>query len=560
MLQIRESQWWSRQAALAFGLLFGVLGISAPPQAQGAFGLVEETRALVVDSGAGLVFKVNKTNGDIFSIRYKGGAELQQRTRGSHIASGLGPGTKVTGSVIGDSVVRVTLVTDEANASVRSLTHYLIVRKGMNHIYMATYPTTEPNVGELRWITRLEKDRFPDSPKPSNIRDASKTIESKNVFGCEDGTTRSKYYGDVQTHGKDRAMDLTCCGVSGPGVGVWMVYGNRESSSGGPFHRDIQNQTTEVYNYMNSGHNMTEPRRLNVLHGPYALVLTDGEPPPMPLDFSWIDTAGLDLIGYIPASQRGTVVGTASGLPSGRQGVVGFSNSSAQYWAVVGTDGTYLSPPIKAGTYDVQLYQGELAVGSGSVTVQAGVKVTLHLDVTPIPPALFRIGEWDGKPVEFLNGDKIITMHPSDIRLSPWRPLTFVVGVDPATKFPALQLRKVNSPTTIKFNLTRDQIADRLLRIGITCGYAGARPAIGVNEWHPDKPPGGVRQPDSRSFTIGTYRGNNAQFTYRIPASAFVPGENTLTIKPLSGSSDLSPWLSAGWAYDAIQLDEIPAR
>lgn len=560
MKQIQNRRCWSRQLALAVALLICVIGIVAPRQAFGAFGLVEEKKALVVDSGAGLVFRVSKANGDIISIRYKDGAELQQRTRGSHIASGLGSETKVEGAVIGDSIVRITLATDETNGSVRSLTHYLLVRKGVNNIYMATYTTNEPNVGELRWITRLEKDRFPISPKPSNIRDSSKTIESKDVFGCEDGTTRSKYYGDAQTHGKDRAMDMTYSGVTGPGIGVWMVFGNRESSSGGPFHRDIQNQTTEVYNYMNSGHNMTEQPRLNVLHGPYALVFTDGEPPQMPLDLSWIENAGLDLIGYVPAFQRGTVAGVANGISAGLRGVVGFSNASAQYWATVGADGAYLSPAMKPGSYDVKLYQGELAVGSGKVTVQAGAKTTLDLAATPIPPALFRIGEWDGTPVEFLNGDKIVTMHPSDARMSAWGPVMFTVGVDSAAKFPALQLRKVNSPTTIKFNLTKEQIANRVLRIGITCDYGGARPVISVNAWSPRKSPESARQPESRSFTIGTYRGNNAMFTYQIPASAFVVGENKLTVSPLSGSNDLSPWLSAGWAYDAIQLDKEPAR
>src|SRR2546430_9095343 len=54
------------------------------------------------------------------------------------------------------------------------------------------------------------------------------------------------------------------------------IMGNRESSSGGPFFRDINNQGSsqqELYNYMNSGHTQTEPYRMG-LHGPYALVVT----------------------------------------------------------------------------------------------------------------------------------------------------------------------------------------------------------------------------------------------------------------------------------------------
>jgi rhamnogalacturonan endolyase len=539
-------------------LLIVLAGMLAPLRMFAAFGLGDEAKVFVVDSGAGLVFKVDKANGNIVSIRYKGGAELQESKKGSHIASGFGHAT-VTGTVIGGNLIKITIATDANSGVAKSLTHYLIVRKGLNNIYMATYPTAEPSVGELRWITRLESSRFPNSPEPSNNRGTVKAIESKDVFGNADGTTRSKYYGDAKTHGKDRAMDMTFCGVSGNGVGVWMVYGTRESSSGGPFHRDIQNQSTEVYNYMNSGHNMTEPPRLNVLHGPYALVFTDGQPPALPLDTSWIDTARLDLTGYVPASQRGSVSGVATGIPPGLQGVVGFSNATAQYWAVVATNGAYTSPLMKPGAYDAQLYQGELAVGSGTVTVSAGAKTKLDLAAKPFPAAIFKIGEWDGTPAGFLNGDKIVTMHPSDSRMSAWAPVTFTVGVDPVGKFPALQLRKVNSPTIIKFHLAKDQIANHVLRIGITCAYAGGRPGIKVNAWSPAKIPDGSNQPKSRSFTIGTYRGNNALFTYTIPSSAFVAGENTLTISPVSGNSDLGPWLSAGWAYDAIQLDAAPA-
>jgi rhamnogalacturonan endolyase len=34
-----------------------------------------------------------------------------------------------------------------------------------------------------------------------------------------------------------------------------------------------------------------------------------------------------------------------------------------------------------------------------------------------------------------------------------------------------------------------------------------------------------------------------------------VSGANSMTITPISGSSDLGTWLSANWAYDCIELD-----
>src|SRR6185312_2233726 len=62
-------------------------------------------------------------------------------------------------------------------------------------------------------------------------------------------------------------------------------------------------------------------------------------------------------------------------------------------------------------------------------------------------------------------------------------------------------------------------------------------------------------QPNSRSFSVGTWRGNDTNETYTLPAGNLVVGQNTLTITPISGSGDLGPWLSAGWVYDAVELD-----
>jgi hypothetical protein len=148
----------------------------------------------------------------------------------------------------------------------------------------------------------------------------------------------------------------------------------------------------------------------------------------------------------------------------------------------------------------------------------------------------------------------IINRHPSDVRNQPWGPVMFNADTDTASSFPAIQFRGTNSPATIKFNLTSSQLIAYTFRIGFTCAYNGGRPDITMNAWNSaNLSPSS--QPNSRSFTVGTYRGNNALFSFSIPASAFVLGENTLVINPISGSSDLGPWLSAGWVYDALELD-----
>jgi rhamnogalacturonan endolyase len=525
----------ARASAIALGLATCLI---TPQQASAAFGVTSSGGFYTVDSGAGLVFKVNQSNGDISSIKFNGGPELQDQSKGSHISSGLGTGTSVAATTIGGNTIKLTL-------SQSPVTHYLVVKSGVNNIYMATYVTAEPTVGELRWITRLQSSQLPTVPTASDNRGNTGAIESTDVFGLSNGQTRSKYYGNQQ------AKDLTVRGVTGTGVGVFMAYGTRESASGGPFFRDIQNQTgtdSEVYNYMNSGHNQTEAFRVNVLHGPYALCFTTGSTPAVP-DMSFMSSLGLT--GWV--SGRGTVHGTVSGLDSGTTGLVGFANSSAQYWATV-SSGSYTRSGMKPGTYTATLYQGELAVATASVNVTSGGNATLNLSsALSHPTTIWKVGTWDGSPKEFLNGGNISQMHPQDNRNSSWGPKTFAIGAA-ANTFPAVQFRGANTPTTITFNLTSAQVAAHTLRIGITCAYNNGRPSVVVNG-HATTNPGASSQPDSRSITIGTYRGNNTTFTYSIPASSFVSGANSLTISPISGSSDLSPWLSAAWAYDCVELD-----
>lgn len=496
---------------------------------------------IVVNTGAGLVYTVNKSNGDIISCKLNG-VELQGSSKNSHIGSGLGSANVTWNTSPSGSTVLITVATS-------TLTHYYSSRGGENIIYMATYVTAQPSVGELRYIFRGNGSVLTGVPANSNNRNSTGAIESQDVYGYSNGQTTSKYYGN------DQAKDLTIRGVTGSNVGVFMAYGNREKSSGGPFFRDIQFQSggdTEVYNYMNSGHAQTEGWRIG-LHGPYALVFTTGSTPSVP-DFSWM--SGLNLTGWV--SSRGNVVlNGLSGMDSGYTYTIGFANSTAQYWTTASSSGSAVKQGIIPGTYTMTVYKGELAVYTENVSVTAGQTTTLNTRTITGDPssasAIWRIGNWDGTPRELLNGQTIPIRHPSDSRNPSWGPVTYAVG-SATNKFPAIQFRGQNTPTTITFNLNSSQAASsHVLRIGITAAYNNGRPSVTING-NTLSNPAASSQPNSRSFTIGTYRGNNATFSWTIPASYFNNGSNTITISPISGSSDLGPWLSAGWVYDSVDL------
>jgi rhamnogalacturonan endolyase len=557
----KESLRSATGLAIALGLLAacggattdGTMGVTARTARMmatvPAFGVTASGGFLTVSSGAGLVFKVNQSNGDITSITFNGGTELQDQNKGSQISSGLGATVAYT---VSGTVAKITLTTS-------TLTHYFLVRQNENNIYMGTYVTAEPTVGELRWVTRLAKSAFTSVPAESNLTGNTGAIESTDVYGLADGTTRSKYYGN------QRAMDLTIRGITGSGIGVFMAYGNRESASGGPFHRDIQNQTgfpesydangdAQVYNYMNSGHNQTEAFRMG-FHGPYALMFNDGTSTPSVPDMSWMSAYSLS--GWVDTTGRGKVVlNGLSGMNASYAYTVGFANSTAQYWAKASSGGGISLANMKPGTYTMTVYKNELAVYSEQVSVTAGGTTTINTRTISGDPststAVWRIGDWDGTPAELLNGQTFNVRHPSDSRNASWGPVTYAVG-SANNKFPAAQWKTgVNSPTKVTFNLTSGQVAAHTIRIGITAAYASGRPQITVNGWTSSAPAAST-QPDSRSMTIGTYRGNNTTFTYAVPASAFVAGTNTLTIDVASGSSGTT-FLSPGFAYDALDM------
>jgi rhamnogalacturonan endolyase len=519
-------------------------GILAPAARAASFGLSSSGGFYTVTTGAGLVFKIHQSTGGMTSLNFNG-TELQPSgTNESHVESGL-PSPTVSAQQTGNFIIITASTTSWYGSG--TLNHYYVAVNGQNNVYMATYVAS--GAGELRWIQYLNRGILTNINTPSDVNGGT-AIESTDIY-LVNGQTRSKYYSNRQ------AMNLTPRGVTGSGIGVYMAYGNRESSSGGPFFRDIEQQGTsasvEVYNYLWSGHNDTEAQRLGVLYGPYALMVAGTSTPAAP-DMSFMYSLGLN--GAVGTAQRGFVVGAAAGVASGTTAVVGFANADAQYWCGTGTNGDFSSPAMKPGQYVQTLYQDELAVATRSVTVTAGSTTTgqniTSTWMTPSSP-VFRIGTWTGAPTNFKNWPNLTWMHPSDTRMASWGPVTYTVGGNSVGDFPAYQWKAINNPSTVRFTLSAGQIAARTVRIGITAAYASGRPQITVNGWT-SPAPAASSQPNSRSLTIGTYRGNNTLYTYNVPASAFVVGTNTMIINVISGSAGLGGYLSPGISYDCVEM------
>ena len=263
-----------------------------------------------------------------------------------------------------------------------------------------------------------------------------------------------------------------------------------ESSASGPFMRDINSQTgdsdQELYWYMNSGHVRTEPWRFG-LQGPYAMTFaTASAKVSSALDTSFFEK--LSIQGYVPASARGSVAGSATGIPSQFESVIHWFNKNAQYWTKATADGKYTSPLMKPGTYTMRLYKQEFPVANETVTVTAGQTATKDIaSAEQNKPVIWRIGEFDGQPLELKNGDKIERMHPSDVRMEKWGG-SFTIGQSKAKDFPMALWSKEAGTVTVNFSLTEAQVKGHVFRIGTTLSFKGGRPSVKINSWTASDP------------------------------------------------------------------------
>ncbi|KAH1555209.1 hypothetical protein KXX57_004102 [Aspergillus fumigatus] len=506
-----------------------------------AFGITTTSSSYVIDANSPnpLKFTVNRSNCDITSINFYG-AELQYQGTGSHIGSGLGSAS-VSATQSGD-YIKVT-------CSTSTLTHYFVVHNGDPIIHMATYITAEPSIGELRFIARLNNELLPNEEPFGEVSNTSggTAIEGSDVF-LVNGQTRSKFYSS------ERFIDDHRHCVSGSAHRVCMILNQYESSSGGPFHRDINTNNGGQYNalywYMNSGHVQTEANRMG-LHGPYSMYFSRSGTPGTNIDTSFF--ANLDIQGYVPDSARGKVSGKASGADSTFKWVVHWYNDEAQYWTYTASDGSFTSPAMKPGTYTMVYYQGEYKVASTSVSVSAGSTTTKNISGSVTTgKTIFKIGEWDGQPTGFRNAANQLRMHPSDSRMSSWAPLTYTVGSSSLSDFPMAIFKSVNSPVTIKFTASSSQTGAATLRIGTTLSFAGGRPQVTVNSWT-GPIPSAPKDLNSRGVTRGAYSGLGEVYDVAIPAGTIVAGTNTITISVVSGSSG-DAFLSPNFIFDCVEL------
>ncbi|MFI6333650.1 rhamnogalacturonan lyase B N-terminal domain-containing protein [Streptomyces sp. NPDC050535] len=543
-----------RRRTFVLGSAATAAGVALSGTARAAsFGYTDDGSNYVVDTGANLVFKVSKTNGDLTSLIYRGTEYQGYDGKNSHVESGLGTST-VTITQSGSTIL--------ISVTYGTLKHYYAARSGENNVYVWTNKA-DTSVSATRYIVRVKAGLFLND-EPDSYTYAPTTIEAADVFAKSDGQTRSKHYSKL------RVIDYSYVGWTTGSVGLYVVRSNHEKASGGPFYRSLlRHQSADgggLYEILYYGENQTEAQRFG-LQGPYVIAFTDGGTPssalfPGTLTTSWADSLGIS--GYVAAGGRGRVAGVGiSGRDTAYAYTVGLANSAAQYWGSArASDGYFSVPGVLPGSYTLTVFKGELAVYTGSVTVTGGTTTTLNSIAIPSSNdpanagAIWRIGAWDGTPSGFKNAALMTYAHPSDPRAAAWTGNVVIGSGSETASFPAYIWQGVNSGLLVYFRLTAAQAAAaHTLRIGVTTAYANGRPRVTVNSWV-SAIPSPPTQPSTRSLTVGSYRGNNHTFTYSVPASAWLTDTsqyNVLRIDVVSGSGTTA-YLSAGTSFDALDL------
>ncbi|MFF1676622.1 rhamnogalacturonan lyase B N-terminal domain-containing protein [Streptomyces sp. NPDC058256] len=543
-----------RRRTFVLGSAATAAGVALTGTAQAAsFGYTDDGSNYVIDTGASLIFKVSKTNGDLTSLVYRGTEYQGYDGKNSHVESGLGTST-VTITQSGSTIL--------VSVTYGTLKHYYAARSGENNVYVWTNKA-DTSVSATRYIVRVKAGLFLND-EPDSYTYAPTTIEAADVFAKSDGQTRSKHYSKL------RVIDYNYVGWTTGSVGLYVVRSNHEKASGGPFYRSLlRHQSADgggLYEILYYGENQTEAQRFG-LQGPYVIAFTDGGTPssalfPGTLTTSWADSLGIS--GYVAAGGRGRVAGVGiSGRDTAYAYTVGLANSAAQYWGSArASDGYFSVSGVLPGTYTLTVFKGELAVYTSSVTVTAGATTTLNTIAIPSSndpanaSAIWRIGTWDGTPSGFKNAALMTYAHPSDPRAAAWTGNVVIGSGSETASFPAYIWQGVNSGLLVYFKLTAAQAAAaHTLRIGVTTAYANGRPRVTVNSWV-SAIPSPPTQPSTRSLTVGSYRGNNYTFTYSVPASAWLTDTsqyNVLKIDVVSGSGTTA-YLSAGTSFDALDL------
>ena len=207
-----------------------ITSLLAPTAVFAAWGYTDDGKNYVIDTGANLIVKVSKTNGDMTSIKYNGVEYNGQGGKNSHVESGLGASTVTIQQYTSPAnIIKVTV-------KYGTLIQTLVFRYGNANVYIFMNKK-DTSVTVSRYIVRIPPNIFTNNVNEDTdwVPDGAAAIESGDVNGLN-GQTWSKHYSG-KLYG--RTIDYDYVGYTNANVGVYMIRSNHEKASGGPFFRSL---------------------------------------------------------------------------------------------------------------------------------------------------------------------------------------------------------------------------------------------------------------------------------------------------------------------------------
>ena len=443
---------------LMCGGLFAKPALAAPPQPVTA---TEDASRIVMDNGI-VRLEVSKLKGNIVSVRYRHGGQDTEVSKTMYTSVSAGPTDKNAprprGSVQTEQNRPPHLAQntpDAADVQIESgptptfpfhtETHYILHRDESGFyaylVYTHTADMPAATIGEARFVikglpgTSVFTDHVVDRQRMGPVSTSPIVQQvSDATFLLQDGTIYTKY--DNSAFMADHYVH----GMTGHGIGLWMVNASNEFVNGGPLKQELTvHADNTVLNMLQGAHfgsgvlNFKAGETWTKFYGPCFVYLNNGastqamyQDAQKRVDlerahwpYRWVNNPAYpikrgDVSGQIKLTNGQSAAGAWIVLAAPLYAVTDWplQGKGYQFWTKAGPDGSFTIPKVRPGTYTLyasganqfeQFYKDDVTVQAGNTT-ELGV---LNWQPVTHGKTLWQIGTADRGTAEFHDGNNV---------------------------------------------------------------------------------------------------------------------------------------------------------
>lgn len=602
--------------------LFASLAFAAPPAPVTA---TEDAARIVMDNGIARL-EVSKAKGNIVSVRYRHDGQDTEISKTMYTSASAGPTDRNAPQPPRGSIQtqqnrppHLALNTPEiADVQIESgpnptfpfhmETHYLLMRGQSGfyayQIYSRAADLPAATIGEARFVikglpgTSVFTDHVVDAQRmgPVNTSPVAQQV-SDATFLLQDGSIYTKY--DNSAFMADHYVH----GMTGHGIGLWMLNASNEFVNGGPLKQELTvHADNTLLNMLQGAHfgsgvlNFKVGETWTKFYGPCFVYLNTGattqamyqdalrrvEMERAQWPYAWVSHPAYPTLR---GSVKGQIKLTDGTSAKGAWIVLAAESDSPQtdwtqqgkgyeFWTRAGADGSFTIPKVRPGAYTLYACGANqfAQFHKDDVTIQAGETNNLGvLDWKPVThgKTLWQIGVADRGTTEFHDGNNV-RHFANYLRYAKDFPddVTFTIGKsreDRDWNFAQWTWYSKRPYWAIDFDLPQSQTGTATLTFGI----AASNPAHGGSNNIQIK----VNGQDAGTLHLAksgpaAYRSGGQDSLYRVETVTFAAallkaGANEITLghadaQPLPTPEEQKKGQVGAVMYDAIRLEVEP--